>query len=644
MIRLTDAVVLAYTKLRTHRIRTGITVGIAGILFGMILAGVIIAQGAFTSIDTFSEEDLNNRSILSVGRMSSSFNVYQNRENPDFIQAVEERHKTIIAQREAAAKKYGIRYNPAIDDPSPISIDEETGKKYIDASDTSSPAVAAVAKENVEKSYKPLDIEGYLAPYKSARVLGNNSRVQPVDGALFEYMNGGIEGVLRGEDEQLKPADDIRPILAIMNQSVVEPFINKSVAFDPNKGEIPVIIPFNTAEKLIGLKKLPVDADTQTRYDRLKEVRDRIGEATASFCYRNAASQRLVSDAESQRRDFEKNGNKETYSEPSIIYKPVSKTDCGAVEIEKDTRTAQEKRLTDNYAAYQKEIGTYQGDPVQYKVTVRAVGVSKDMLGGSGDGGMAAIDVSSLIESLLGSWLGYDQWVIPPSMLKQVPEQYRPTELFNLDEKQNITKLGASGTALEEYLVEFDDVAEARAAMKRSGDVNFSQGEISSYPFGSSALLMEEVKDGFAKVVMWALIGVGGIAIIILGSMIGRTVAEGRRESAVFRAIGARRSDIGAIYTVYAVLLSLRVALFALALGVVIAVVVEVILSEQATLGARFAYAAVDTPHSFHFFGVDTWYIPAILGVIIVVGLVASIVPVIRSSRRNPIKDMRDDT
>ena len=47
MIRLTDAVVLAHTKLRVHRIRTGIAIAIAGILFGLIGAVVIVTQGIF---------------------------------------------------------------------------------------------------------------------------------------------------------------------------------------------------------------------------------------------------------------------------------------------------------------------------------------------------------------------------------------------------------------------------------------------------------------------------------------------------------------------------------------------------------------------------------------------------------------------
>lgn len=645
MIRLRDAVVLAHTKLQTHRVRTAITITIAGILFSVILAGVIIAQGFFTSIATFSKEGLNERSILAVGRMSNPFNMYQNLENQDFIKEVEAQHAHIVAQKTAAAKKYSVTYSAATEDPSPISIDEETGRKYIDSRDASSAAVMAAAKERIEKSYKPFDLEGYLAPYASARVLENNSRVQAPYGDTFEYMQDGIEEALRGEDEQVNPAEAIHTSLAIVDQSVVEPFINTSVSFDPSKGEIPVIIPFSHAEKLLGLKKLSGDADTQTRYDRLNEVRNRIGEVTASFCYRNAASQYLLGEALQQQRDFEKNGKKKEYVAPRVQYKPVSKTDCAAVEVEKDTRTAFEKELTDKYTAYQKEIGTYVGDPAQYKVTVRAVGVSKDMP--MGDGNPSAIDVSSLVQSLLGSWLGYDQWIIPPALLKEVPEEYRPSMLFNLDEKQNTTPFSGSGIAIEEYLVEFDDPAEARAAMKQSENSDaesFGRGEISAYPFGSSALLMDEAKAWFAKIVLWSLLIVGGIAAIILGSVIGRTVAEGRRESAVFRAIGARRSDIGAIYATYTILLSARIALFALLLGVTIALVVELMFTGEATLGARFAYASIDTPSEFHFFGLATWYIPMILGAIIVVGLVSAILPIIRSTRRNPIKDMRDDT
>jgi ABC-type antimicrobial peptide transport system permease subunit len=152
------------------------------------------------------------------------------------------------------------------------------------------------------------------------------------------------------------------------------------------------------------------------------------------------------------------------------------------------------------------------------------------------------------------------------------------------------------------------------------------------------------MKDMFAQVMLWALLAIGGVAIIILSSIIGRTVSEGRRESAVFRAIGARRLDIASIYGVYTLLLSVRVALFAVVLGLAVSLTLELLFTEQATLAARYAYAAADAAPSFHFFSFISWFVPLIVAAIILFGLLASVIPVIRSARRNPITDMRDDT
>ena len=121
-------------------------------------------------------------------------------------------------------------------------------------------------------------------------------------------------------------------------------------------------------------------------------------------------------------------------------------------------------------------------------------------------------------------------------------------------------------------------------------------------------------------------------------------VSDGRRESAVFRAIGARRADIGRIYGMYTLLLAVRVVIFAAVLGLVLSFAVDVWLSSDATVGARLAYAAVDTSKEFHFISLASWYVPVILGAIVVVSLLASIIPILLGARRNPITDMRNDT
>jgi len=83
---------------------------------------------------------------------------------------------------------------------------------------------------------------------------------------------------------------------------------------------------------------------------------------------------------------------------------------------------------------------------------------------------------------------------------------------------------------------------------------------------------------------------------------------------------------------------------FAAVLALVLALTVELLFWHDATLGARFAYAASDTTREFHLFSLNSPYLLAIGGVIITAGLVASIIPILLGARRSPIKDMRDDT
>lgn len=646
MIRFFDAATLAYTKLRTHKVRTGITVGIAGILFGLLLAVVFVTQGVFDSIGRFSQEGLNNRAIVSVTNFTPAYPIYDHLEDPEFIALVEAQHQAVIDKKVAAAKKYKVSYDPAIEDPSPVEQDAKTKAKRINDSAVQSEAVQEVAKELLEKDAKPFNIQDYIAQYPSARILPDNAAVMNELGEQISYMENGRDSdvltpLQKNQAQAEKRSNSEPPSLLIMNQSVTDPFINKSASYDASKGEVPVIMPFKTAEKLLGLKAVAKDATTQVKYDRLQEVRSRASEITAEFCYRNAASQQMVSQAVTQREAMEEGLKIEGYQAPALQYSVPTADSCGAVGIAKDTRPDTQKKSDEARILFEKEIGTYIGEPVQYKIVVRPVGISA----GYPEVG-SAFDVSGLVQSLLGSWLVYgEQWIVPANMLRQIPEDKAPDILTqSLEKNQGKTTIGLSST--EQYMVEFGNFDEARALLKSGEMQGYQMNANSTFvtPFGSSTLTVVQLKEMFLQAMLWALLVVGGVAIIIMSSIVGRTVSEGRRESAIFRAIGARRSDIGSIYGMYAFLLSIRVAIFALVLGAVLALAAELFLWEQATLAARYAYAASDASASFHFFSITNWYVALILAAIIVFGLVASIVPVIRSARRNPIQDMRDDT
>ena len=129
MIRFIDTVILAHTKLRTHKVRTGLTLGVAGILFGIILGVIFVAQGVFDSVERFSEEGLADRAIVAVSKWSDAYyNQYEHAEDEDFIAEVKATHEALVVKKTTAAKKYNVSYDAKSEDPSPIIIDRETKK------------------------------------------------------------------------------------------------------------------------------------------------------------------------------------------------------------------------------------------------------------------------------------------------------------------------------------------------------------------------------------------------------------------------------------------------------------------------------------------------------------------------------------
>ncbi|OYW84219.1 hypothetical protein B7Z17_04445, partial [Candidatus Saccharibacteria bacterium 32-49-10] len=368
-------VVLAHTKLRTHRIRTGVVVAVAGLLFGLIAAVAIIAQGVFNSVDSFSDEGLNSRTILTVTRPGGSnvFNEYESRTDLAFVAEVKAEHARIVAEKTAAAKKYSIEYNAATMDPSPIAIDPDLKQEVVKEAALSDKAVQNVANARRAANYTPFDIQGYIADYPSASVIQKDHQVMPVDGQLV-YMKEGQESQSSNMNNQMTMYDSNSPTLSILDGSITTPFVSVK-DFDYSSGDIPVIIPYSAAEKLLKLEALPSGTSSEDKYNRLLEVRDRVGEITARYCYRNSASQSLLSEAVAQQEQMKASKD----YKPSIEYSVPDKDSCGAVTIVKDSRTSGEKQADQRMKSYEREIGEYTGEPAQQLITVRGVGISSEL-------------------------------------------------------------------------------------------------------------------------------------------------------------------------------------------------------------------------------------------------------------------------
>lgn len=634
-----DVLVLARTKMRTHKVRTGLTVGIAGILFGVIIAAAVVVQGYTDSINRFSRTGLSSRFILAL--QSSDIpgtDLYENAQNSKFIAEVETAYSDELKRVKTISAKYHVPFDASAY-PSPVTIDPDTRKKVIQPDKYDDAAVQQVADEWRFANFKPFDVNDFMKQYSGYTMRGKFGPMVPQDGAL-NYMPAGKE---QGADNQSDQKTDGRPSsvqppssLSVLDGSLAKPYVTNT-KYDPKSGEIPVIIPFSEAQYLLKLDPLGTKATSQEQRDRLAYVIAHVGDIAVGFCYRNEASTSLHEQAVQQREYIKKYSKTKDYTKPDVVYSEPSQ-DCGATTIVSDTRTAEQKKYDANMKAYEQELGTDLGEPVQHEFTVRGVGVSGDSFGG----GPEASGLQSLISSVFNAGLGYGTWSVPGDLYAKLPVDSQPDRVFT--DKSGNSKASRVNTIMlhmqTTYLVEFDNKVDAKRVLD---DVTRAGSHVWGIPFGSNALMLDELGAGFQKYILWALVFIGGVAVIILWGVIGRTVADSRRESAVFRAIGATRVDISSIYGAYVLLLSLRVVVFALVLGSVISVMADMYITQQATVAAQLAFAKIQPGLEFHIIGIPLLLLAIIIGTIVAASILASIIPILLGARRNPINDMRDE-
>ena len=644
MIRLTDAYVLARTKLRVHKIRTWVAISVSGALFGLLVTIIIVSSGIFASIKSFSEDGYSSRFLLQTGQSTAElYNWDSESVKPEFISAVEELYKQGIAARVAEAKRLAYTYDPKVDDPSPVTVDPVSKKKSISIEASSHWAVEK-ALENVAKSrFKPTQVADVTKGFNVKNVYESQRNVSPTDGA-FKLMKDGKErlAALTADEQRMQSGGfsygaNTETELSVVAQDLATPFIISN-DFDASKNQIPVIVSYGQAEKALGLEALPQSASPAERMERLRSVREKVGTIDASFCYRNTASQSLVGDAITQKEYIDKYKNTKEYVKPTVIYELPGAETCGEVKVVADTRTAQQKADQAKKDSFDKMFNG-KLDPVQQKIAIKVVGVSP-----SYESSMAMSSVSGAVSMLLGSFLSSSGWAIPDTMLASLPEDSVAKSLIT---KASVAPEYMYGyVSPKMYIVELSSDTEARAYMEKNNCTAECDkpGSAYTFPYGGSGVTIAEARRMLDSALFWIVIVISVIAAFILAGTIGRTIAEGRRETAIFRAIGARRMDISLIYTLYTLMLALRIMIFAAIAALVVAVSLQVWIGQEVTLGAQYAFGTTDYSKTFSFISFTSPYLVGVAAAIIGTSLIAMSLPLLRNVKRNPIRDMRDDS
>jgi ABC-type antimicrobial peptide transport system permease subunit len=125
--------------------------------------------------------------------------------------------------------------------------------------------------------------------------------------------------------------------------------------------------------------------------------------------------------------------------------------------------------------------------------------------------------------------------------------------------------------------------------------------------------------------------------------IVGKIIADSRRETAVFRALGATRFAVAQIYLTYSLFIAAFIMLLAFVVGSGTALLLSNRLSPDASVSAVLAYNAQDVHKQFTFYGLDITYVAIVLCMVVLAALLSTVLPLLTNMRRNPIRDMRDE-
>jgi hypothetical protein len=653
MIRLTDATRLAATKLRTRKVRLIITVVIAGLLFSSLSAASQIGRGVFASLADFNQEGFGQRYIIMAtpqGDPSAGAGDYiDSQEAVDRALAIQ---KERVTKKTVEAKRLGITYDPKSEQPVLNEFDSPEGKRRL--LNIGQPAADQTVREYIATHPLPGKpaLEKLAAPYGKTGMYQSKALMQGPNMPQLKLLKDGKESFEVSNKQGGMPQSGLESFTqswGLMSRDLMQPFILPgATATLGSDGSIPVIAPYSAVEQLQGLKSLPASTSPAERLERLKQVRAAAGGLSFQVCYRNRESSDLISQAISQQQEIERNKNDKAYVKPARQFGLPTQA-CAPAPVIRDVRTATDKKTDEKTETFDGLFG--KKAPEQQLLKLRIIGIAPD------PPNFSASALSQIVNSIIASNLGFSAavWYTPLELEDSTPIL---DKLFDDPEAVNLGAIPAMN-----YL-EFNDAASA----KRFADENTCTPDFSVaagpgnpiadpfaacaaagknfgfVPFGSNALALEDAKHWFNRIFGYAALVTAAIAGIIMIGTVGRIIADSRRETAVFRAIGAKKLDIALTYLIYTLFLSLMILGFALIVGFLIGQFAHARYAPEFTVQSLLAYNAQDLTRTFSLY---MFYIPdmlKLLGLTLAGGALSATFPLLRNLRRNPIRDMRDDT
>lgn len=648
MIKISYAIKLARTKLKVKRGILITSVIVASLLFSALLVMVMIFTGAEESAREFVRQSGNNRYLVAVQPYIPPEKINVKTElSLTEIQALRSFEKQYYEELKAKYEAVGLKYDPKLE----ISALEKVAYANEGVPDEgrfqvnwASPVISMYQKQ------KKLDYAKTATnKYNDLKKLGERYRAtgyyrlnQPT--AL--PMLPGLRLIQNGK-EDFSVKEPKRELWAFGNY--VKSIYNGDYSFTDEQvlsryllknkiGElkgIPVLVSAQEASELfgatVGLGIEPKEAGEAKKW--LKEVQSKLIGQTYQVCYRNIKEQEMLQKIQRDFSDMENHKNDQNYQAPDLLYEYPTEV-CGEIMVKKDTRSKVEKRQAREVEELQKKLGTYIA-PQHRLLSFQIVGVRNVQ-----PQEQQQKTIKGYVRNLLAPQDNLVNAEIPRQLYDSLPEALKFDDIINRDEEDEVLS--------DEFamrILEFTEIEDAKGILEETCDfLQFDcDKDFKAVPYGSNYLLIDEIGEMFSQVARVAFPIVAVLATIMVWLTISRMMLESRKEVAVYRAMGAKRADIAMIYLVYLLFVIFFIITLSLGFSVIVTFLINHFYGAMLTDVAVTAFSIIDEAPTINLFNLSSPLILLTIGLIVVVGLLASLQPLICNVKRNPIDDLRDE-
>lgn len=657
MIRPRYALQLARTKLRSKRGVLFASVIVSSILFAALIAAIIIFSGVQKSAVRFIEAANNSQYLVSVqpNIPQGVTGFYQEGSTSlslETVRGIKAFEKQYYETERSKYKVAGVEYNQAIEIPAlkPSSYaDPKLPEEQRVMVDWTSPVTTALLEQKFNEYAKTAQnkYENVLkigAQYNAKNYYSQSYSSLPGLPALRVIQNGKEDFASEQKHEAQVLTADKNTIYNGNYGFSDDALLKRNLLKTDGTGlkGVPVVPSAQEVAALFG-KQLGISSEPEKETEKLawlQSVQEKAKGFTYQACYRNTAEVALLEKIQRDYVEMKSNESVAGYQKPTLLYKYPDSA-CGDITIQSDTRSAAEKAETLKQENDQKKLGTYV-KPAHHVLTFEIVGLVyaqpltfsptnvSDYVKGllSGNGYMSAANMSASI---------------PTKMYEGLPESMKFDTFVNKDSARFYSRINDD---FKERILAFETIADARRFVSEVGCSSSDSNCKKLFyvdAYGSNYLLLDEIGKAFARIMSIALPILLGLALVIIWFTISRIMAENRRETAVYRAMGAKRGDIAGIYITYTLLVALRIAAVSLILGIATAFVVELVYAPGISATAASMFGIIQNAPRFSMFDLSSPLLLGVIGSIFGISLVASIQPLIRNVLRPPVEDMRSE-